>query len=238
MLEFSFGEVEAILSAVHRIRPDKAVAFRARLKHLQREGWPMGANTGTGKKAVYTLNSLMQMAMALELLQVGITPKRAVAALLAGWSDLALSILVSRVSGHQLMAWEDSPLRAGEELFWVIRPEALQDLSLETREVRPGNLEILVQRSDQVMPDLLSFTEDAYVDFGPLWRSLVIRVQLIVIAVDLEIFKVRPGIEVDYLLRAGCEEIGQLGLNSADNRLAKSLKTFLVSLPAISGGAA
>jgi len=226
-VRLSFAEVELALRGVHRIRPEKAVAFRARLKHLQREGWPLGTNTGTGTRANYTLNSLMQMAMALELLQSGITPKRAVAALKSDWSDLVVTLALSQLSAYAATNWADFPMRESEELFWIVRPEALQDLTTASAEPRPGNLEIMVQRSSQVMPDLLSFEAGNYREFGALWRSLVIRLSLVTQAVAAELCDICATLEPDTLLKSFCEELVELPLSKEDLRLVRSLHRYL-----------
>lgn len=69
--------VEGVFASLHNIRDDKRVAFRARLKHLQRLGFPPGVNTGTGKRAEYHGQQIFLLGLALEMLQLGLTPERA-----------------------------------------------------------------------------------------------------------------------------------------------------------------
>lgn len=72
----TYGEVEAALAEMHRIPDEKRVAFKARLKHFQRLGFPKGANTGTGKRVAYTLGMTLHLAVATDLVQLGNTPER------------------------------------------------------------------------------------------------------------------------------------------------------------------
>ncbi len=52
-------------------------AFQARLRHLRQLGTPEGVNTGKGTRAIYGAKQVFQMAYAVELLMLGITPERA-----------------------------------------------------------------------------------------------------------------------------------------------------------------
>ncbi|KFG90032.1 hypothetical protein BV98_002205 [Sphingobium herbicidovorans NBRC 16415] len=74
----NYGQIEALYASLHRIRPEKRVAFKARLKHLQRLGFPPGVNTGTGRAAVYGPGQIFLLGLALEFTQMGINPDRTV----------------------------------------------------------------------------------------------------------------------------------------------------------------
>lgn len=73
-----------MLAAIHQIAEDKRVAFRARLKHFQRLGVPSGVNTGTGKRAAYGLDQLLQLSLAMQMLELGLSPER-ITVLLQNW---------------------------------------------------------------------------------------------------------------------------------------------------------
>jgi hypothetical protein len=66
---------------LHRVSADKRVAMLGRLKHLQRLGWPPGSNLGKGRRVKYQADQTLLVAWALELIQLGFTPERAVATL-------------------------------------------------------------------------------------------------------------------------------------------------------------
>jgi hypothetical protein len=127
MLEFGYAEVERVLAELHRIADDKRTAFRARLKHFQRLGFPEGANTGTGKRAVYSSDMLLQLVMAVELVQCGLPPKTIVRLLNDNWETTRRALMYAMTPDEkfeELPRYYDSP-----DLMWTIRPEALRDLS-------------------------------------------------------------------------------------------------------------
>jgi hypothetical protein len=73
----SYAEVEAALAQLHSASPEvQRGAFRGRLKHLQTLGVPLGANPGKGKRIDYTRDQIIQIALALELAEFGIDPKK------------------------------------------------------------------------------------------------------------------------------------------------------------------
>tara|TARA_R110001599_G_scaffold193040_1_gene388724 strand:+ start:8605 stop:9270 length:666 start_codon:yes stop_codon:yes gene_type:complete len=76
-VNFSFSEVEEALAVTYDIDESKRLAFRARLQHLQKLKFPAGLNTGRGRAATYTVGHIYLLAVALELLQLGLSPDRA-----------------------------------------------------------------------------------------------------------------------------------------------------------------
>lgn len=73
----SFAEVSSLLAGMHLIDPAKEGTFRSRIKHLQRLNFPPGVNTGKGRPAEYGVEQFLLLAVAFELLQLGLTPERA-----------------------------------------------------------------------------------------------------------------------------------------------------------------
>lgn len=73
----SFAQAAQLLEFAHQIDVKHSDAFRARLKHLQRLGFPSGINTGKGKAAQYGWRELFLQFVALELIELGLTPERA-----------------------------------------------------------------------------------------------------------------------------------------------------------------
>lgn len=75
-----------MLAALHRISSDRRTAFQARLKNFYRLDFPKDEGPGRGKftspgrgrAAVYGPNEIVQHLFACELLQLGLTPERAV----------------------------------------------------------------------------------------------------------------------------------------------------------------
>lgn len=62
---------------MHRVVDSRRSAFQGRLKHYQKQGFPAGINTGRGRAATYNIEHALQMAVALEMNQVGLNPERA-----------------------------------------------------------------------------------------------------------------------------------------------------------------
>ena len=126
-IELSYADVESVLAALHRISPNKRVAFRARLKHFQRLGFPVGANTGTGKRVAYSVTMLLQLAFAVELTQVGIAPKRIVEMINLNWQFCEATIPMAITPRAHFDKWQ--PPIATNDFVWMLSPEALRDLA-------------------------------------------------------------------------------------------------------------
>ena len=87
-VEITRKQLERMLIAHHRIRPDKEETFRSRIKTLQRMGFPPGTNVGRGPKVGYSAEHLLMLISVLELQQIGLPADRAIKTLEAGWRDL------------------------------------------------------------------------------------------------------------------------------------------------------
>jgi hypothetical protein len=73
----AFSGLEALLADLHEIASDKRMAFQGRLKNLLKIGMLQAARKGRGKAATYGAGDLVEMALALELIQIGLPPERA-----------------------------------------------------------------------------------------------------------------------------------------------------------------
>ena len=69
----SSSQVEEVLIARHGI--ERRVAFRGRLEHLRRLGCPAGVNTGKWRPASFGWPQLLELAFALDLMEMGLTPE-------------------------------------------------------------------------------------------------------------------------------------------------------------------
>jgi hypothetical protein len=69
--------VERMLAANFGIEEDRLIAFRGRLDHLRRHGCPSGVNTGKGRAATYGWQQIIELALALSLLDLGLSPEHA-----------------------------------------------------------------------------------------------------------------------------------------------------------------
>lgn len=188
-IALSYADVENVLAGLHRIADDKRVAFRARLKHLQRLGFPEGVNTGTGKRVSYTLSMLFQLALAMELTQVGLAPKRIVKIINLNWEECQGSLAVAITPESQFEKW--TPPITSNQFVWMLSPEALRDLSDagEEDEDYRGYLRVVeLQDLPQAMK-LFAIDDD---DVGEDYRQVVIVLQPFILNVSGRLFEVRP----------------------------------------------
>lgn len=94
----TFSQVETALASNLGVTEQNRDRFRARLKQLQRSGWPTGVNTG-GTRPSYGARQLLELAFVLELLECGISPDRAVR-LIKGWWDSVQKAFVRAQRGQ------------------------------------------------------------------------------------------------------------------------------------------
>ena len=71
---FSFKQVEAMLAELFRVPNAKRPTLVGRLQQLQKLSLPLGTNVGRGKRVTYETWQLAELALYLDLLDVGITP--------------------------------------------------------------------------------------------------------------------------------------------------------------------
>ncbi len=105
-MEFTHAEILDILSTKHKVIEAKQVAFRGRLQHFQRLGFPAGANTGKGRVASYSWPELFLIGLALDCLEIGSTPDRSVNEIIK-FEDVFLSAVASVAIGNSDEANED-----------------------------------------------------------------------------------------------------------------------------------
>ncbi len=77
-IAMKFGELEGLLAEINDIPNAGRTAFQARLKNYHRLGFPEGIGAGRGRAVVYGVGELIQMAVILEMTQLGLTPERAI----------------------------------------------------------------------------------------------------------------------------------------------------------------
>lgn len=73
-----FGAMAAILANTHNIDDLKLTKFQARLKNFHRLGWPHQFKSSKGKASKYNPIDVVDMALAVELTQLGLPPERIV----------------------------------------------------------------------------------------------------------------------------------------------------------------
>ena len=84
-VRFTFVEVEAILAAHYGVLSAKRVAFRSRLKALQKYGVPSNLQASRGRPAQFDIDQVYQFALAVELTVCGLSPQVAARIALNSW---------------------------------------------------------------------------------------------------------------------------------------------------------
>jgi hypothetical protein len=83
-----FQKVAARLEEIYRVPRDRQSAFQAKLKNLQKLGWPSGTNTGRGVAHDWSEKNFLDLAIVIELCSCGIPPERAIEITKANYSAL------------------------------------------------------------------------------------------------------------------------------------------------------
>lgn len=91
-MRLEFKEIEAIFATRYGIEEKRLSPFRGRLQHLQRLKFPEGINTGKGKKAEYGWKQFAQLSLALDLIDLGYSPEKAVTAISCSWAEIELVV--------------------------------------------------------------------------------------------------------------------------------------------------
>lgn len=76
MFSLTQPQVLELLAEMHRIDPSRPTAIRGRVQAFQRVGVPRGTQTGRGRPAHYGVEQLIELLVAFEMLQLGMTPER------------------------------------------------------------------------------------------------------------------------------------------------------------------
>lgn len=132
-VSLTFGELEAMLAAVHDIDQTKRTAFQSRLKNFHRLKYPIGFRASKGRATAYSALQVIDMALAVELTQLGLPPERATWVLSYNrWPTLmAIEIAASVLAANPLGFDEEGGL--SDELlsmFIFFDPAALYPLTL------------------------------------------------------------------------------------------------------------
>lgn len=132
-ITWTFGELESVLASVHDIDQTKRTAFQSRLKNFHRLGYPLGFKAVKGKAATYTPLQIIEMALAVEMTQLGLPPERLIHVLCSDrWPVLMAIQMVARELGSDPALWSDEAGLSDRALsmFLYFDPSALHPLTL------------------------------------------------------------------------------------------------------------
>ncbi|MGB3710472.1 MAG: hypothetical protein WA985_02160 [Erythrobacter sp.] len=132
-IAWTFGELEAVLANVHGIDQTKRTAFQSRLKNFHRLSYPVGFTAVKGKAATYTPLQIIEMALAVEMTQLGLPPERASWVLTCNrWPILMATEMVARElrSDPAAFSSESGLSENALSMFLYFDPAALNPLTL------------------------------------------------------------------------------------------------------------
>lgn len=92
----SYAQLEATLVSHLKVATEHRTKFSMRIKQFQRLHWPRGVNTGGKSRVSYDAAQLLELALAFELVQLGLPPKRALELVESWWDDLRQAFLRAR----------------------------------------------------------------------------------------------------------------------------------------------
>jgi hypothetical protein len=132
--QVTFAELASALAVMHEIVDEKRTAFNSRLKNFHRLKFPIGLETSKGKTATYSVGHVVEMALAVEMTQLGLPPERVVRVLTLNWYPAAMAFsmaaraLMERPEGfHDTEVKENDPL----SMFLFFDPAALSTLMID-----------------------------------------------------------------------------------------------------------
>lgn len=124
-------EVEEVIARRFAIAAEGRTALRGRLEHLRRLGTPKGVQRGQGKAAYFGWDELLPLMVAVELLNVGLTPDHAhrivsnsANEIEQGFAHLALDLnkdLVPAAATGRLPIGGEAPLMVTGDAFSALR---------------------------------------------------------------------------------------------------------------------
>lgn len=130
----TFGQLEGLLASQHSISDGMRTKFQARLKNLHRLHYPSHFQSTKGKATLYRARHVIDMALALEMTQLGLAPERIVGILsVNGFATL----MATRAAARHLSEDDVWPAFDGEgeyssqipTIFLYFDPSGLADLT-------------------------------------------------------------------------------------------------------------
>jgi len=141
-IRLRFGEMEAALAQMHGIADTKRTKFQARLKNFHRLGFPLGFESQAGKASLYAPGAVVEMALAIEMTQLGIPPERLTHVLSLNRFPTFMAMVMAAgglvaapVGFDPEIEKEDDPL----SMFLFFDPAGLSSLMSDNPEITPDD---------------------------------------------------------------------------------------------------
>lgn len=94
ILQFDNADMERLLAGIHG-GAEAAATVQMRLRYLQRTGYPKGAQAGRGKRVAYEVDNVLRLMLVFQLLDLDLTPARAVNTVETNWTVVARALVAS-----------------------------------------------------------------------------------------------------------------------------------------------
>lgn len=130
---WTFAKLEAGLARWHTIHGAKRTAFQSRLKNFLRLGFPPNTESTKGKPTEFDAWSAYQLAVALEMTQLGMPPERAIKVLVPNSYAMAMAAQMAGRAVHGMISGK-TPRAEMLRMFLYFDPEALDSLTVDQDE--------------------------------------------------------------------------------------------------------
>ena len=129
----STHQADQILLRFAGVADEHAQRFLERLRQLRRLGVPSGVPKGRGVASGRTFEQMIEAALAIRLLQAGLTSTAAADLVSRAW-PLARSVLILFDPELNSAEWPEGP---PTNLYWVMEPEGLADYRDRSEAAQP-----------------------------------------------------------------------------------------------------
>lgn len=139
-ISWSFAELESALAAIHSIDETKRTAFQARLKNFHRIKYPINFDSVKGRASRYSPCQIADMALAIELTQLGLPPERTVLVLSMNHWPTSMALMMAARELSAMPEGFASETGNGCEplsMFLYFDPAALNSLTVVPAEIYP-----------------------------------------------------------------------------------------------------
>lgn len=175
-MELSFKQVESVFAERFGIEDDHAAAFRGRLQHLQRVEVPSKVNTGKGTRANYGWRQMVELAVALDFIDLGLRPEVVVTTVRAHTEKLLGSLhrILSNFASEKACAKAILKGRCPYKCTEIV-VTAAGVLTVSQGEERDGSYLLTLSASDfrkHVEQDPGVHPIEAHLDFGSRMMSI------------------------------------------------------------------
>lgn len=137
-IRLTFGELEGRLARMHDIAIEKRTQFQARLRNFQKLGLPEDVGGGRGKTVYYGVGHAVELALAVELTQLGLVPERVISVFRQNKFPIFMAVRMAAQAiiekggflpdSERSRSGENMPTNTGH--WWVSHDEADDPMSM------------------------------------------------------------------------------------------------------------